>query len=75
MLRPWKVRVRLLDSIGNQVAETMVTCTALDPGAACGSAYIVATADIKDASAKRKQALPKIHAVAFLVAPAKGEKK
>lgn len=70
MMRPFSVRIRLLDAIGNKLAETSVACQALHPGSACASAWVVMRDDIK-----RSPKPPKAHAVQFLVVVSKGAKK
>lgn len=63
----WSVRVQLVDTAGNKLAERTVRCQALDPGAACASAYVVARAEIHVDYQKRNQEIPRVHAVSFLV--------
>lgn len=75
MMTVWNVRVRLVDRAGNKVAESSVDCQALDPGAACVSAYVVARAEVKTAFERSKRSLPNIHAVHFIVLAGKRSKK
>ena len=63
MMRAWKVRVRVVDEAANRLVDTTVKCAALDPGAACAPAYVLARQDFKAAYPK----LPRAHAVSFLV--------
>jgi hypothetical protein len=69
MIRAYNVRVQLYDREYTQIAEASVKCSALDPGSACGPAFILARADLR-ASGKKLPA--KVAAVGFMVRIAKG---
>lgn len=72
----FSVRVRVHDSIGGVLAETTVKCQALDPGAACMSAFNMARAEFQRTGADA-QFIPRSNsdsAVSFLVLMAKGKK-
>ena len=67
--RAWKVKIRLLDAVGQKLNEVPVDCRGENPGAACNEAFAVAGSDFRSAAGDAK-----VHAVQFLVMAAKRSK-